>query len=161
MKRLLLYPIWIRFWHWLNALLFLILIITGISLHYSESGSLIVPFRVAMLSHNIAGVILSLLYIFYISMSIITGNIKYYKPVFKGLLKRIVKQIKYYLMGIFNRDNHPFHSDEKHKFNPLQQLSYIVIIFIFLPLIIITGWLMLFPEYAPDDIFGMGGIYEE
>jgi thiosulfate reductase cytochrome b subunit len=159
MKKLYLYPLWLRFWHWLNALLFLVLIISGISLHYSESGSLIVPFRVAMLSHNIAGVLLSLIYIFYIASSIISGNIWYYKPIFKGLLKRLVKQIKFYLMGIFNRDAHPFYADENHKFNPLQQLSYIVVIFVFIPLIIISGWLMLFPEYAPDEIFGMGGIW--
>ena len=32
------YPLWLRCWHWGNALLFVILLITGISMHYSKPG---------------------------------------------------------------------------------------------------------------------------
>ena len=42
-KRIYLYPIWIRLWHALNALMFLVLIITGISLHYATAGIQLYP----------------------------------------------------------------------------------------------------------------------
>lgn len=159
MKKFYLYPLWLRIWHWFNVLLFLILILSGISLHYSDSGSLFVPFQIAMSAHNIAGALLTLIYIFYLIYNIFTGNIKYYIPTFKGLIKKIIKQVKFYLMGIFNRDKHPFHQDDKQKFNPMQQLSYIGVMFVLMPIIIVSGWLLMFPEFAPTEFFGMGGIW--
>ena len=32
------YPLWLRFWHWGNAVLFVTLLITGLSMHYSNPG---------------------------------------------------------------------------------------------------------------------------
>lgn len=159
MKKLYLYPIWLRIWHWLNALLFLILILSGISLHYSESGSLLVPFSVAILAHNISGILLSLNYAFFIIWSVITGNIKHYIPRISGLWGRIFIQTKFYLLGIFDRDPHPYHPTLDNKFNPMQQLTYLSVMFLLMPIIVVSGWLLLFPEYSPEDIFGMGGVW--
>jgi thiosulfate reductase cytochrome b subunit len=35
--RIYLLPVWIRLWHWANALLIITLAITGISLHFADS----------------------------------------------------------------------------------------------------------------------------
>ena len=35
-RRFYLSPLWLRLWHWLNALCFLVLIATGLSMHFSD-----------------------------------------------------------------------------------------------------------------------------
>lgn len=159
MKKEYIYPFWLRFWHWLNALLFLILIISGISLHYSDPKSYWIPFDIAVLSHNISGVLLSLNYLFYFIFNIISGNYKQYIPKLKGLKHRFYLQAKYYVLGIFVGEKHPFETDQQSKFNPLQQIAYLFIMFVFMPIICISGWLLMFPELAPDELFGMGGVW--
>ena len=159
MKKIYLYPLWLRLWHWFNALLFLVLILSGISLHYSDKNALIVPFDVSISSHNISGILLSFIYLFYIIFNISTGNIKHYIPQLKGFYKKLLIQAKYYMLGIFNNEPHPFHSSVKHKFNPMQQVTYATIMFVLMPGIIISCWLMLFPEIAPNEIFSMGGVW--
>ncbi|PKL85405.1 MAG: cytochrome B [Ignavibacteriae bacterium HGW-Ignavibacteriae-1] len=159
MKKLFLYPLWLRFWHWLNAALFILLILTGISIHYSASNDLLMPFEYAIVTHNVAGIMLSLLFLVFTILNIKSGNYKYYIPVMKGIYERLVKQGRYYIYGVFNGEPHPYHISEKDKFNPLQQVSYYGIIFFMMPTIIISGWLLLFPELAPGEIMGMGGVW--
>ena len=50
-----LYPVWIRLWHLLNLILCLTLIITGLSIQFSNP-SLAVRFKAAVAFHNVAGV---------------------------------------------------------------------------------------------------------
>lgn len=159
MKKIYLYPKWLRFWHWLNALLFFILILSGISLHFSDSGSLLVPFDLAIKAHNICGIIVSAIFLYYTIMNIVSKNYRHYIPVMKDIFNRMYKQAKFYLMGIFLREHHPYPSSEQQKFNPMQQLAYFGVIFFGMPIIIISGWLLMFPEIAPDEIFGMGGVW--
>lgn len=159
MKKILLYPFWLRFWHWFNALLFMILIASGLSLHYTDPGSGYFSFRVAMFAHNVSGIILSLNYLFFFIRSIISGNILHYIPKIKGFFSRLLIQARYYLLGIFIGEPHPYHSSLKNKFNPMQQITYLSIMFGLMPLIIISGLLLMFPEIAPDQLLGMGGVW--
>jgi len=62
MKRKSGYPLWLRCWHWGNAMLFVILLITGISMHYSEPGAPPFGFRADVLIHNASGILLTLFY---------------------------------------------------------------------------------------------------
>jgi hypothetical protein len=50
MSALYLYPVWLRLWHWLNALLFLTLVVTGTSMHFNLNG--LIPFDVAVPVHS-------------------------------------------------------------------------------------------------------------
>lgn len=159
MEKVYLYPLWLRIWHWFNAFLFLILIISGVSMHYSNQNSLFMPFQISMVSHNIAGILISIIYIFYFIRNIKSGNYKHYIPKLKGFIGRMKIQGQYYISGIFNNEPHPFETNEELKFNPLQQATYFGIMFLLMPLIIITGWFMLFPQTAPDEILGMGGVW--
>lgn len=159
MNKIYLYPIWLRLWHWFNALLFLILILSGISLHYSDSGTLLVPFETAIIAHNVSGIILSAIFLFYTIMNIKSRNYKHYIPILRGFIGRMFKQARYYLIGIFLNEPHPYHANEKQKFNPMQQVAYFSIIFFGMPIIIISGILLMFPELAPDEIIGMGGVW--
>ncbi len=159
MKKLYLYPIWLRLWHWLNALIFVVLIVSGMSLHYAGSGDFLFSFEVAMIAHNTSGIALSFLYLFYFILNISSGNIKHYLPSLRNFITRSIKQARFYTFGIFLGEPHPYHASEKEKFNPMQQMAYFFIVFIGFPVIIASGWFLMFPELAPDEIFGMGGVW--
>ena len=159
MRKVYLYPLWLRIWHWTNATLYLILIITGISMHYSSVQDSFIPFRTARLIHNVSGIFLVFMYLDFLINNLFSWNGKSYVIKVKGLLNRIYLQTRYYLFGIFRGEPHPFESDENAKFNPLQQITYIFIMFIFMPLLLISGLMLLFPEYAPKVIFGVGGLW--
>ena len=63
-----LYPVWVRLWHIFNALLVIILIITGISLQYTNNSDFVpvVGFERAVKWHNIAAALLIVNYIFFV-----------------------------------------------------------------------------------------------
>ena len=159
MKKIYLYPLWLRIWHWTNATLFLILIITGISMHYSSLKHPFIPFRTARMIHNVSGLLLMFMYLDFLIGNLFTWNGKHYIPNFKGLFNRIYRQTRFYLFGIFRGESHPYEATENLKFNPLQQITYITIMFIFMPLIVISGLFLLFPEFAPQQLFGMDGLW--
>ncbi len=152
------YPLWLRIWHWLNALLFLSLIFTGINLQYASVTAPIIKFKNALLIHNASGIILTLNYLFFFTLNIITGNIKQYIPSVKNFLSKLIIQARFYLSGIFNKEDHPFETNKNQKFNPLQQITYLKIMYLALPLMIITGWALLFPEFLIKQIFGISGL---
>lgn len=159
-KKLYLYPVWIRLWHVLNALLFLILILTGISMQYAnpDRGIVLISFKSAVSLHNIAAVILIINYMFYVTGNIASANGKYYKIEKKGFKKSLGIQLKYYYRGMFQGKDHPFPVTEEQKFNPLQKLSYVLAMYICLPILIISGLGLLFPEIVVGKVFGVSGL---
>lgn len=157
-KGIYLYPVWLRIWHWLNALLFLILIFSGINMQYADPKNPFISFSNSILLHNIAGIVLTINYIFYAAMNYISGNWKHYIPKFKSIISDSAKQGKYYLFGIFKNEDHPFEVTEERKFNPLQQITYLKIMYAVIPLILATGWALLFPEIIIEEIFGISGL---
>jgi len=154
-----LYPIWIRIWHWINALLCLLLILTGVSMQYSNPDYPFIRFDIAVTMHNIAGIVLTLGYTVFVIGNLTTANGKYYRAKRKGLFKRLSKQFKYYTVGVFSDSKKPYPITRKRKFNPLQKLSYIVIMYLFFPLIFVTGWALLFPHFIMHNFFGFSGIH--
>ncbi len=152
------YPLWLRIWHWLNALLFLFLIITGLNLQYSTKNSPLIRFHDAIIIHNISGIILTLNYIFFFILNITSGNIRQYIPRFKRIIRRVIKQFNFYLSGIFKNSAHPFETTRETKFNPLQQITYAQVMYMALPLLIISGWAMLFPELIVKEIMKIPGL---
>jgi thiosulfate reductase cytochrome b subunit len=159
MKKLYLYPLWLRTWHWTNAALYLLLILTGISMHYAGAENWLVPFEKARLIHNTAGILLTLMYLFFLLGNLFLGNGKHYRVKFKGLTERLIKQTRYYLYGIFKGEQHPYHASEELKFNPLQQITYISIMYLLTPFLVISGLMLIFPETAPTTILGVGGVW--
>jgi thiosulfate reductase cytochrome b subunit len=143
MKPLYLYPLWIRIWHWTNTLLFIILFISGASLHYA-SGNTILSFKTAILVHNIAGITLTLAWTLFIIGNFLTENGKHYLIELKGITKRLIKQSHYYAIGIFRGEPHPFHVSPDMKFNTLQQLTYIGVMYGLMPILIASGLFFLF-----------------
>jgi thiosulfate reductase cytochrome b subunit len=155
-----LYPKWVRLWHWMNALLFIILIITGISMQYTGKHNpyYMVGFAKAVKWHNFAAVLLTANYVFYILGNAITDNGRYYKIKKENFLKDLIKQGMYYAFGMFKGETHPFPVTMERKFNPLQKITYVLAMYVGVPLLIISGIALLFPEIIIDRVFGVSGV---
>jgi len=156
-ERLYLYPVWVRLWHVLNALLCLTLIITGLSIQFSNP-TLVVKFKLAVSIHNIAGVALALNYIIFFIGNLFTINGVYYLIEVKGFMKRLMSQFRYYTIGIFKKENPPFPVTKDNKFNPLQQFSYVATMYILVPLSILSGLGLLYPEIPLKNFLGISGL---
>lgn len=148
---------WIRVWHMFNALFFIVLLVSGISMQYSNPTYPLLPFDMAVSSHNVAGIGITVAYVFFVICFVFSPNRKYYYFRIKGLRRALLKQIQYYTFGVFKGENPPFPITEDQKFNPLQKVTYIGIIFILFPVLIVTGLSLLIPELIVDNVFGIGG----
>lgn len=129
-----------RFWHWTLALTTSVLLITGIDIHYAGVFNLF-DFQFSAKLHNAAALIFfanSFMSLFYY---ITTTKFKQFMPERYELWVNILHQFKYYTYGIFLGEKHPPKSPQK-KMNPLQQITYLALLNVLLPLQIITGILM-------------------
>jgi thiosulfate reductase cytochrome b subunit len=149
------YPLWLRVWHWANATLFLTLLVTGLRMHYSAPAFPPIDFRVSHLVHNVAGILLTLLYLLYILGNLFLGNGRYYRIVSGDISPGLMVQAGYYINGIFLGRPHPFPHGPDRKFNPLQKLIYLAVIFLFFPASILTGWGLFVPDKLPQGVLGM------
>ena len=155
-----LYPKWIRVWHLINAAMFLILIVTGISMQYTgkENTTYVVGFAKAIKWHNFAAIILVINYIFFVTGNLLTSNGRYYRIGRKDFLLNLKKQFIYYSKGMFKGEKHPFPVTEERKFNPLQKITYILALYVAFPLLIISGIGLLLPEITITTFFGISGL---
>lgn len=156
--RIYLLPLWIRLWHWSNALLIITLSVTGFSLHFADPKLPLVEFSLAARLHQVAGIALVALYTFFVVANLVTGNWWQYIPKPPGILERCWVQGKWYMFGIFRGEPHPYRVSEETNFNALQALSYWFIMYMVMPLMLFSGLLFLFPEFAPDRVFGFDGL---
>lgn len=155
-----LYPKWIRAWHLINAAMFLILIVTGLSMQYTdkENVAYVVGFAKAVKWHNFAAIVLVINYIFFVTGNLLTNNGRYYKIGRKDFLLNLKKQFQYYSKGMFKGEKHPFPVTEERKFNPLQKLTYVLSMYVAVPLLIISGIGLLLPEITITTVFGISGL---
>ncbi|WP_295576885.1 cytochrome b/b6 domain-containing protein [uncultured Lamprocystis sp.] len=153
-----LYPRWLRLWHWLSALLFLVLIVSGASMHFAGTPWLL-GFKVAVPVHNTAGILLTLGWIGFVVGNLVSDNGRHYRVRLRGLVGRLIAQVRYYGYGIFHGAPHPFAVSDAMKFNVLQQLSYLGAMYLLMPLLILSGWAFLFAAYLPETLFGIGALW--
>jgi thiosulfate reductase cytochrome b subunit len=156
-KRVYMYAVYERFWHWLQTFTILILIVTGLVIHRPDLfGAFSFPYLV--ITHNVLAVILVVnagLSLFY---HLVSGEIRQYLPRPYGFFDQAIVQARYYLRGIFSREPHPFEKTPQKKLNPLQQVTYFGILNVLLPLQIITGALMWGVQAFPQISQWLGGL---
>jgi thiosulfate reductase cytochrome b subunit len=152
------YPVWLRIWHGFNALGIVVLIISGISMQSSIDSS-VIGFNIAVKLHNIAGIVVNLSYFVFFIGNLVTNNGKFYLIKLKGFIKQPIKQAYYYSWGMFHGMNAPFPLSEKRKFNPLQKFFYVMVMYLAVPGVIITGFALLFPEIIIEKVYGFSGIF--
>ncbi|QER42232.1 cytochrome B [Thermodesulfobacterium sp. TA1] len=161
MKKVYLHPLPIRIWHWVNALSFIVLIITGLQIRLVDKLTLM-SFHTAVKIHSWLGFILLANYFIWLVYYLVTGKIfKIYVPPFWrpiDFIKRAFNQAKYYAYGIMVGDKNPHHPTPDNKFNPLQQVFYFIIMVFCIPLQILTGLVLWDPVQFSWLERLMGGI---
>lgn len=151
MKRVYIYKVYERFWHWTQAFLILLLAITGFEIH----GSLhLFGFENAVSYHNNAATALMVLIVFTIFWHFTTGEWRQYIPTTKNLKA----QAAYYLTGIFKHAPHPTRKTSLSKLNPLQRLVYLGLKLLFIPVMVISGILYMFYRFPKDGLIESLGL---
>lgn len=151
------YGVYERLWHWLQTTAIALLLFTGLIIHKPDVFP-VIQFREAVLVHNVLAAILVLnagLALFY---HLASGEIRQYLPRPVGFFSGAVEQASYYLSGIFRGEDHPFEKRPGRKMNPLQQVTYLAILNVLLPLQILTGILMWGAERWPEIAALVGGL---
>lgn len=150
-----LYPLWVRLWHFINAVLILILIITGFSIWFagSDTTSMTSGSSKAAGWHNFSAIVLMISYVVFIIGNVMSGNGKYY------MIKKndgIGRQLKYYLYTKYKNKEQPFPVTSENKFNPLKKVTYLIIMYLALPFVMITGIILLIPDMFFTENVGPG-----
>lgn len=153
------YPVWLRVWHAFNALGIITLIFTGLSMQSSMEASKIINFKMVVNIHNVAGTVVAISYFLFFFGNLFTSNGKYYLVKLRGFFKRPMKQAYYYAWGMFHGMSSPYPLSEKRKFNPLQKYAYISVMYFAVPLVIITGIGLLFPEIIIEKVYAYSGVF--
>lgn len=151
-------PLWLRLWHWTNAILMLLLIASGASLHFADPELPLIPFDTARVLHNVSGIAISVLYVAYFVWNFASGNWLQYLPSPKELIPGMNEQNAYVATGIFKGEPPPVVPTPERKFNVLQQVTYLLVMYMAMPMLIVTGIAFFFPELAPERLFGMDGL---
>lgn len=156
--KLYLYPIWLRVWHGVNALCILMLIFTGLSMQYGNMEYPLIPFKTSVLLHNFGGIVASIGFVIFLVGNFVSDNGIHYRFKIRGLYERFYNQIKYYVYGYFVGDEKPYPISKENKFNPLQRVSYAIAMYALMPLVVVTGIALLYPEIIYDKVFGLSGV---
>jgi len=128
-------------------------------MQYSDPEYPIIRFDLAVGIHDITGILLTISYILFLIGNLVTSNGYQYLFRLKGYIKNVSKQFLYYAYGMFRGQKPPFPITKNNKFNPLQRFSYVVIMYISIPIIVITGIMLLYPEFLLIDVMGSHAIH--
>jgi thiosulfate reductase cytochrome b subunit len=140
MERVILYPVFNRLWHWSQALLILLLALTG----FEVRGTLRLfgYLRAVNLHHGLALALLVLI-LFAIFWHVTTGEWRQYLTT-RAFLREM---LAFYLTGIFRGAPHPVRKARSAKLNPLQRLAYLGFKVLIIPVQATTGALyFLYPN---------------
>ncbi|WP_319761979.1 cytochrome b/b6 domain-containing protein [Maridesulfovibrio sp.] len=146
MKKIYLYSRFERFWHWTQAILIMLLMVTGLEVHGVFT---LFGFEQAVDLHNTLGISWLILFVFIIFWLLTTGEWKQYIPT----SKKLFDVAKYYASGIFKGEPHPVQKRKDAKHNPLQRLVYLGLSAILLPLQMVTG--LLYWTYNDWPAYGL------
>lgn len=134
-----------RFWHWAQTLLIIAMLITGFEIHGSYH---LAGFQRAVGIHTFAAWALITLWVFAIFWHFTTGEWRQYIPT----LKNVDTMFRYYVLGIFTGAPNPYRVTQLRKHNPLQRLSYLILLAGINPLIWLTGLGLLYYHAWRDTV---------
>jgi len=144
-----LYTRYERIWHWSQAVGILLLLATGMQMHYPGSlGPM--GLQTAAAVHNLLGFVLianAFLSLFY---HLTTGEIRQYVSRSPDVITLALRQARYYAVGIFRGEPHPFDRSRQERLNPIQKGTYVLILNVLLPLQVVTGVLIWSAQRWPE-----------
>ncbi|OGP54994.1 MAG: hypothetical protein A2Y65_11200, partial [Deltaproteobacteria bacterium RBG_13_52_11] len=158
-KRIILYPLTIRIWHWVHTLAIFLLVFTGLQLRFPDLIGWFGTFRTAVNIHNIFGFIALFDFMLWFGFYVWKRElVKQYVPTRGDFLVGMPKQSTYYFARIFFGDPPPFEPTPEARFNSLQKTTYSGIMFFLVPLQIVTGVLLWDLERFRPVIEALGGV---
>jgi thiosulfate reductase cytochrome b subunit len=156
-ERIYMYEPYRRFWHWLQTITIVTLLFTGLIIHRPDVFGAF-SFRGVVTVHNVLAVILVLNAALSLFYHITTEKIREFIPHPYGFFDDAIVQAKYYVGGIFKGEGHPFEKLPTSRMNPIQKMTYFMILNVLLPLQIITGALMWSVQKFPQYANALGGL---
>ena len=137
MERVYLFTRFERLWHWAQAVLIIGMLVTGFEIHgtYKWLG-----FAQAHKVHTTIVWAFIALWVFAIFWHLTTGEWRQYIPT----MKNIDKIVRFYSVGIFKGEPHPFKPTRERKHNPMQAQTYLGVTVVVTPLLWISGLAYLF-----------------
>jgi thiosulfate reductase cytochrome b subunit len=151
------YDAYERFWHWLQTVTIILLLMTGLVIHRPDLfGMFSFPHMVTL--HNLLAIVLVANAALALFWHLASGQIRQFIPRPRGFFDQAIVQAKFYLHGIFRGHEHPFEKTYRKKLNPLQQISYFGLLNVLLPFQIITGALMWGVQQWPQIATMLGGL---
>ncbi len=149
---------WVRLWHWAQGVAFLGLALSGASMHWADSPWSPLSFGTAVTLHNGCGIVTLVTWAGFAIWNPRSGNLRHYRLRGTGLDAHLWPQIRYYAWGIFRREPEPFPPRAGEKFNPAQRLAYTVVMYLLMPIVLVSGTLLFFPVLAPQHALGLPGL---
>ncbi len=137
-ENVLLHPLPIRIWHWVNAAVVFVLILTGIELRFTDI-KIFSDYGFVVALHKYAGYVLAVSFLFWIAVYQMLGGFAGHYLVSVRDIRSIPAQAAYYLYGYFRGGPNPFRASAETRFNVLQKIAYSFIMFIAMPVIIASG----------------------
>ncbi len=134
MVNIYLYTRYERFWHWLQTILIVVLLVTGFEINGLFT---LLGFKTAAEIHNYAGLTWLIAFAFFVFWLFTTGEWRQYVPT----TKKMLSVVRYYTYGIFRGEPHPVPKRKDAKHNPLQRLVYLSLAALLLPIQMVTGFL--------------------
>jgi thiosulfate reductase cytochrome b subunit len=136
-------PLPVRIWHWLNALGFIALILTGTQIRYAHMFN-VMSFETAIKTHNWVAFAVIANYFIWLGFYLFSDRITVYHPElnFRKFFDKAFKQIMYYGYGIFRGAKSPHKVVPYDKFNPMQSITYQIVMLLVVPAQFITGLMM-------------------
>lgn len=129
-----LYTRYERFWHWLQTVLIVLLLLTGFEVHGVFT---LLGFERAVEWHNTIGLTWLIAFAFFVFWVFTTGEWKQYVPT----TRKMIAVMRYYAYGIFAGEPHPVPKRKDAKHNPLQRITYLMLAAFLLPLQMLSGFL--------------------
>ena len=142
----------------MTALSFIVLTITGIVLHFDGPEYMLIGYDSATTLHDVSGIFMAVLYGVHLVFMIGTGYWRHYVPTGEKLWARLKDQVIIYTVAL--GDDRYAEPRADSRFNVLQQLAYLIVVFGLLPLLIVTGLLYLYyPAVVPETVLGLAGLW--
>ena len=153
-------PMPVRIWHWLNAFGIVTLCVTGLQIRFPDYINIFGAYKAGIRLHNTAGVVVSISYLLWLGYYLVIAKklMGLYVPTVEDLKSGVLRQAFYYFLTYFLGKPNPHHSTPDSKFNPMQKAAYLVIMFVLLPMVIISGALLMYIAPLRELLLLLGGI---
>lgn len=159
-EKIYLTPTPVRIWHWLNAFGIITLVLTGAEIRFPEYAQVLGNYKAAVRLHNTAGIVVMLSFgLWFIYYAFVARNLlRLYIPSREDIRRGMIRQAVFYGYQYFRGGPNPHHQTPENKFNALQKTAYVAIMFVCIPLVIVTGVLMMNVSSLREMVMAMGGL---